>query len=189
MKKIFQIRLNLAGTDVWRRFQLSSDTSLTALHAMIQVMMGWLNTHQYEFSVGKKTFGNPVAGELEPGDFDCRSYKISDLEAIGPLIKYVYDFGDGWECILQVEATFSSENGRLYPFCMEGEKAGPFEDCGGVQGYQRLLVALKDKNNPEHADLLDWVGKEYDPDYFSAQEISTLWQYENHGMLAEYDHP
>ena len=56
--------------------------------------------------------------------------------------------------------------------CLDGERAAPPEDCGGPAGYADLLAALTDKANPQHAETLDWVGGDFDPDRFSLADIN-----------------
>lgn len=58
--------------------------------------------------------------------------------------------------------------------CIEGERAGPPENCGGVPGYEHLLGVLRDPRNEEHRDLLDSVGEDFDPELFDAK--AATWQ-------------
>jgi hypothetical protein len=41
------------------------------------------------------------------------------------------------------------------------------EDCGGVPGYYDLLEAIRDPDHGEHADMLEWIGGDFDPEFFS----------------------
>jgi hypothetical protein len=42
-----------------------------------------------------------------------------------------------------------------------------------VSGYEHLLEALRDRRHPEHKELRAWVGKHYDPDLFSVQQVNS----------------
>lgn len=64
------------------------------------------------------------------------------------------------------------EPGVAYPICVDGKPQGPPEDCGGIPGYYNLLEALRDPAHLEHADLLDWLGGEFDPEAFSVDEVN-----------------
>lgn len=85
---------------------------------------------------------------------------------------YTYDFGDGWEHAIAVEKLLPPEPGVAYPVCVDGKLQDPPEDCGGIPGYYNLLEAIHDPKHPEHEDLLDWIGGEYDPEAFSVEEVN-----------------
>ena len=59
-----------------------------------------------------------------------------------------------------------------YPVCLAGKRACPPEDCGGIWGYAQLLETLQDPDDPEHEDMLEWVGEEFDPEAFDLEEIN-----------------
>lgn len=52
--------------------------------------------------------------------------------------------------------------------------AGPPEDCGGVSGYERFLKAIRDPADPEHKDMLAWIGGKFDPVAFDPKEVRFL---------------
>jgi hypothetical protein len=85
---------------------------------------------------------------------------------------YEYDFGDGWEHEILVEKILQSEPGVRYPVCLAGKRACPPEDCGGVWGYESLLEALRDPEHPEHNDMLEWIGEDFDPEAFDLDSIN-----------------
>ena len=55
----------------------------------------------------------------------------------------------------------------LYPACVAGKRNCPPEDCGGPWGYQHMLAILADPDQPQHADQIEWFGKDLDPEEFS----------------------
>ena len=85
---------------------------------------------------------------------------------------YTYDFGDSWKHAIVVEKVLPPEPGLAYPFCVGGKLQGPPEDCGGIPGYHNLLEAIRDPTHEEHADLLDWVGGEFNPEAFSVDDVN-----------------
>ena len=89
---------------------------------------------------------------------------------------YEYDFGDSWEHELLVEKMLSLEEGKRYPICLTGKRACPPEDCGGIWGYARFLEAIRDPEHPEHDEMVEWVGGEFDPDAFDLDEMNTELQ-------------
>jgi hypothetical protein len=171
---IYQLEVVLEGVKpaIWRRFLVSSDIKLTKLHRVLQIIMGWENSHLHEFKPSRISYGEPVLGvpRRMPGT------KKPDLRALAPKEKdkftYIYDFGDGWEHRLTVEKIMDSEPGKRHPVCLAGERACPPEDCGGIPGYEMLLSALLGPKNADERDLVDWAG-DYDPDYFDLNAINA----------------
>ena len=53
-----------------------------------------------------------------------------------------------------------------------GKRACPPEDVSGVHGYDHFLEALGDPGHPNHGDMLEWVGRPFDPDSFSVGEAN-----------------
>ena len=86
---------------------------------------------------------------------------------------YEYDFGDGWEHELLIEKILPLEEGKAYPVCLTGKRACPPEDCGGIWGYSDFLEAVQDPDHPEHEEMLDWAGGEFDPAVFDLQEVNA----------------
>jgi Plasmid pRiA4b ORF-3-like protein len=51
---------------------------------------------------------------------------------------YEYDFGDGWQHDLRVEAISDIDPRRRYPVCLGGRQTAPPEDCGGAWAVLEL---------------------------------------------------
>jgi hypothetical protein len=92
-------------------------------------------------------------------------------------LRYEYDFGDSWEHELLVEKILPPEPGVRYPLCLKGKGACPPEDVGGVWGYDSFLEAIADPKHPEHDDMLEWVGGEFDPEAFDLDEVNEALRY------------
>jgi hypothetical protein len=60
----------------------------------------------------------------------------------------------------------------MYPHCIDGERAGPLEDSGGIWGYKSMLDILKDPNNENYAEIRERVG-DFDPEYVNIEEINA----------------
>ncbi len=156
---------------MWRRIQVE-DCSLAELHYIIQVCMGWSNSHFYAFELDGEEYGDPeTAGDDEIGDAD--TMKLSEIASEGPTkFTYQYDFGDDWEHVVKIEKTVPPEPKAKYPRCIAGERACPPEDCGGDYGYYNLLEAIQDPDHEEHEELLEWVGGKFDPEAFDVDGVN-----------------
>jgi hypothetical protein len=53
-----------------------------------------------------------------------------------------------------------------------GKRACPPEDCGGIWGYASFLDAIQDPQHPEHEEMLEWVGGEFNPEAFDLDEVN-----------------
>lgn len=173
---VYQLKVTLAESDppIWRRFQVAGDISLAKLHQVLQIVMGWENSHLHQFIVDGTAYGepDPALGELELRDErKARLYQVVPTVESGFI--YEYDFGDSWQHEIQVEQIAPVEPGTRYPVCLAGERACPPEDCGGIWGYANLLEAIEDPDHPEHEDLMDWLGGDFDPEVFDQEEINN----------------
>lgn len=157
----YRVRVTLTDAipPIWRMLEVPGDITLARLHDVIQTAFGWTDMHMHMFRTDFGDFGTP-----DP-EFGCRSEKPVTLEQVvaapGAKLSYIYDFGDDWAHDLVVEAVAArldadTDAGR--PRCIDGGRAAPPEDCGGIFGYEDLLETLADHNNPDHANVLEWLG-------------------------------
>ncbi len=173
-EKILEIKITLKGSKppIWRRIQVAQNTLLPDLHKTIQMVMGWTNSHLHQFADGKTIYSMPTEDDWIPVN-DYSNIAIGKfLKKKGDTLVYEYDFGDGWEHILQLENVL--EGGTEVPVCLAGKRACPPEDCGGIWGYSDLLEILANPDHEEYESSLEWVGDEFDPDYLDIVEINEL---------------
>ena len=59
--KIHQLKVSLkyARPPIWRRIQVRCDVSLAKLHEILQVTMGWYDSHLHQFIIGETYYGLP----------------------------------------------------------------------------------------------------------------------------------
>jgi hypothetical protein len=94
--------------------------------------------------------------------------------------RYQYGVGDGWDHDIRVGQLLASI-GTGTPHCVDGARACPLEDSGGPSGYEHLLEVLADPVDPEHAELLERVGGEFEPDAFGLASTNELLElYDRH---------
>ena len=171
---VYQLKVTLKESKppIWRRIQVNSDITLYKLHQILQVVMGWFDSHLHQFVVHGECYGIP-----DPKfDLELKNEKKVKLSQViskaGDLFIYEYDFGDGWKHVILLEKILQPEVGAHYPICLEGKRACPPEDCGGIWGYDNLLEAIRDSNHPGHKDMLEWVGDSFDPEEFDVDVIN-----------------
>jgi len=177
---IYQIEVTLKNSQplIWRRIQVPGDILLSRLHAVLQIVMGWTNSHLHQFKAGGRYYGEPdpeFADRVEVID-----ERQTRLDQVAPAVKarfvYEYDFGDSWEHELVVEKILPPEKGEQYPRCTDGQRACPPDDVGGVWGYQDFLEAMRDPKHPEHEDMVEWIGGEFDPEAFDLRGVNGALQ-------------
>ena len=168
--KILTLKVTLAGSDppIWRRFQLAADMTLGDLHYVLQLVMGWSNSHLHEFRIGRETYATilPPDYDQEPVN-DEEEFELREvLKRKGSKLKYIYDFGDGWAHDVRVEEVTEAEPGIRYPRCLDGKRACPPDDCGGIPGYYNMLDVIQDPKHDDHEMYLDWLPENFDPSTF-----------------------
>jgi hypothetical protein len=177
-QEIYQLKVTLRYTrpPIWRRLLVPAGLTLEVLHDVLQLAMGWDDSHLHEFRIGQKRFGKPDPEDQLMGlpavSNEHTAHLFRVLGKAGAKATYTYDFGDCWEHAIAVEKVLPPVSGVDYPFCVGGKLQGPPEDCGGIPGYYHLLEAIHDPAHEEHEDLLDWVGGHYDPEDFSVDHVN-----------------
>lgn len=182
MAHIYQLSIELKGSHplIWRRIQVTDDTLFTDLHDIIQISMGWESGHTYEFMINKTRvydFGPDVDTGDNPYERDSMDTSLSEcVNMIKTRFTYVYDFGDSWEHTIKLEKILPETEGQEFPVCIEGERACPPEDCGGIWRYQHMLHVMADTNHPEHETIKEWLGQDWDADFFDIKQVNDTLQ-------------
>lgn len=175
-ERVYQFKITLKEVEpsIWRRIQ-TKDCTLDKLHEHIQTAMGWTNSHLHQFEIKGIRHGDPEliyeGWEDEEPPVNSRRLKISKIvPADGKRLAfdYEYDFGDGWQHEVLFEGCLRAGKGTRYPICVEGERACPPEDVGGIYGYQEYLEAMADPKHERHEEFMEWSG-EFDPEAFDAK--------------------
>jgi hypothetical protein len=92
----------------------------------------------------------------------------------GDSLTYVYDFGDGWRHAVTLERIHRPQSEVNPIVCLDGARACPPEDSGGIWGYQDLLDAFKDSNHPHHERAVEWLGDDYDSEAFDSDRVNSI---------------
>jgi hypothetical protein len=186
----FLVRLRDISPEIWRRIQVPATYTFWDLHVAIQDAMGWLDYHLHAFRIRDPDSGSideigipdDEPFEDEPPVIPGWEMKIADyfMES-GDVSLYEYDFGDGWEHEVILEAISERKKGKKYPICLSGVRACPPEDCGGVSGYEELLSTIADPKSEEYESTMEWLGGRYDSEHFNTTEVKfdnpkTRWK-------------
>ena len=178
-KPIYQLKITLDGIEppVWRRVLVSGNVTLKTVHQIIQVAMGWTNTHLHLFGLSDgRIFSDPTF-ELEddpvPAD-ESRTKLRKVAPDIGIRFIYQYDFGDGWEHEILVEGVLPPGPSGRVPRCIAGERRCPPENVGGVPGYFEFLEVVSNPHHEEHESMLTWHGGPFDPEEFDIEEVNRI---------------
>ena len=174
---IFQLKITLEDTTppIWRRLLVPGDIRLSKLHRIFQAAMGWTNSHLHSFTVGPALYGMHV-DDWPDEEIDEEDVTVLDALRGHKSCRYEYDFGDGWEHRVEVEAHTSSDRGLKHAVCLAGANACPPEDCGGPSGFQHLLDVLGDPSDEQYADLLAWVGGAFEASAFDLAQTNAALQ-------------
>ena len=172
----FKITLEDTRPPIWRRIE-TKDVTLEKVHELIQTAMGWTNSHLHQFEIGDTRYSDPRFMEDAFDDFGAVSYaglRISDLVSqYGNKLQidYEYDFGDGWQHSIVLERVTQTEQGARYPRCIDGDRACPPEDVGGVWSFADYVEAIANPGHDQHEELLEWNGP-FDPAEFDAKKAT-----------------
>jgi pRiA4b ORF-3-like protein len=182
---LYQLKITLKGSKppIWRRVVVRADMTLDRLHHVIQIAMGWTNSHLHQFIAGsglaRAFYGRPDPEFAEMGSetLNEKRFTVADLApAAKRRFTYEYDFGDGWQHDILAEKILSPNPGFKHPACLAGANACPPEDCGGIGGYYNLLKILADPKHPEHSDMTDWIGGELNTEEFSVEGVNAVFK-------------
>lgn len=163
-----QLKVFLYGIQpqIWRRLVVPASFTFKQCSDAIQQAMGWANKHPHEFRHGKGKRLVDVIGPVGLQDLCLGEFQDEatlTLEAfLGrrrlPIrILYRYDFADEWihEIVFEKRAVCG-----LNPELLEGERACPPEDFGGVFQYMQAL----------HGEI-EWMNPGYDPEAFDPNTV------------------
>ena len=177
---------------IWRRIEVPLTYSFRQLSDVIVAAFGWSNSHLHEFEMGRRMDPGErcigMAEELDdfprffgPPVEDDRMVGLAGVLERGGRLIYRYDFGDDWKFDVLVEDVSAAAEGIVYPRVTHGRRSGPPEDCGGVWGYEEILMALaghaaaggvgdgEDAHDAEEAGRLEWLREQFP--YFSPEEF------------------
>lgn len=144
---VYQFKLLLleVAPPIWRSIQAPETYSFWDLHVALQDSMGWLDYHLHLFRVPKPVTGEVVQIGIPDDDaFEgdepiLPGWKIPIADYFprpGVVAQYDYDFGDGWEHELTLEAILPRRPGKKRS-SPESVRGAVFMRRAGVTGGWR----------------------------------------------------
>ncbi len=149
---------------VLRRLEVPLSIRLDRLHLVLQIAIGWTNSHLWEIRARGIGWGIPDP-DWGDGPLDASKATLLDvLEDTGvKSLKYLYDFGDGWEHTIKIERIGVPEADTLYPRLLAAKGGCPPEDIGGPWGYAEFLEGFADPKHERHKEFIEWCHEDFDP--------------------------
>ena len=176
MIAVLRIEIEDISPLIWRRISVRTSINLDKLHEVIQLTMGWHNSHLWMFTAHDRNYSILIPNDDMWNEriSDATKTKLSALLTSGTgEINYVYDFGDNWQHRIIVESVKAAEAEKPYPQFVGGERRCPPKDCGGVPGYYDFLKKIASKQGKKRKAALDWYGGPYDPNDIDERQIAV----------------
>ena len=168
------VRLLLDGKDAIRRLRVPADITFEHLHRLLQEAFGWKNYHLYGFSLYREWkkkeyyYGKPdieLISDNQDAEFNpdaklAADVKLSDYVPLYRKILYIYDYGDDWFHLIEVENIIDGCEEEL-PVLLSGEGDSPPEDVGGPGGYAEFLKIIADPEHEDYEEMNEWVKSQW----------------------------
>src|SRR5204862_5037791 len=77
---ILKVALRGGKPPIWRRLRVATDLTVRDLHHVLQIALGWTDSHLHEFEIGGKRYGMPDPQEdIGPSRLDEQNYPLIEL--------------------------------------------------------------------------------------------------------------
>lgn len=170
---VYQLKVSLRGSEpaIWRRILVPADFTLYQLHAVLQCAFDWRGEHLHAFVIRRSCYTLPDEDDVAP-DHDESDVHLADVAGLGARFVYEYDFGDAWDHEVLVEKVTPADDHLVLPVCLDGERAAPPEDSGGVADYEEKLLILSDPTDPAYRAVIGELGRAFDPEAFDRGRVN-----------------
>ncbi|WMN12963.1 plasmid pRiA4b ORF-3 family protein [Marivirga salinae] len=201
----YKLKIHLEHTDIYRIVLVPSFINMLQLHLVCQEAMGWMMAHLFTFTDKKGSTARIKAGlPIEdlpflsgPKEIKADKVKLNEFHEItgGKSFWYWYDFGDDWWHKISFQKP-TKKDLELYsgtPVCLDGKKACPPEDIGGVDGYLHFLKIINENTQPDKDELMDFYGfmegDVFDPEFFEIdfinEELTEIMEWDEWNKTAD----
>ena len=164
---IYRLRVALADITppIWRLVEVPADFSLDWLHDVLQWAMDWEHQHPYRFYGGEFAYVEaPKVHQQQLGkELDATQHTLQKVYGPrGRYLRYVYDLDDSWWHHVWLEETFPAAMEVKYPRLVDGRRASPPEDFGGIADYIGFLHGGLDSDDSRHAQMANFDAEAFD---------------------------
>ncbi len=170
---ILHVSITFSDPLIWRRIQVPGSFTLARLHEVIQLSMGWSDSHVHQFLVGKISYEPTMRSKVprEAKRFDEHKYKLHMLEeGMRFVFTYLYDAGGGWEHEILLEEVVPPARRLDHPILLAGAMACPPESIGDIHEYNRLVAAFESSDHRKRINLYELTGRpDFDPGFFDLE--------------------
>ncbi|MGB6128582.1 MAG: plasmid pRiA4b ORF-3 family protein [Psychrilyobacter sp.] len=187
--KIYQFRVDINGAKppIWRRIQVEKNICFGEFHYILQNIFSWENYHLHEFCIDRNTLlvdttyegyepldMSPMFGMKPIKEINEHTVKLNKyFKKVDDKLTYGYDFGDGWEHTIKLEKILDKDQNQNYPYLVTGKRVAPFEDCGGIWGWEDICEVMEGKENDRKEEILEYYPK-FDPKDFTKKDIKEI---------------
>jgi Plasmid pRiA4b ORF-3-like protein len=145
---IYQLKISILDIHpmIWRRIRVSNNSTIADLHYIVQIAMGWTDSHLHRFIINGEEYGVAQIGGISftsnPHKVQLADFRLGEKHRFF----YQYDFGDDWQHEILVEKILTSKSNNLDPVCISGKRACPPEDCGGAERFMAMVQKQKNRS-------------------------------------------
>lgn len=174
--RILRLRVSLVGSkpEIWRTVDVDDALTLAQVHDVLQAALGWQDSHLHRFTDSDpfaRSRGIPRIGRaprawvdawslgeayIEGEEDEAHTTIAEAMQFDGPLW-YEYDMGDSWVHAIELIERRDAEPDERIAAVVRGEGRAPFEDSGGMGGYEEKLAIIADPEHPEHNEVTAWA--------------------------------
>lgn len=184
-----KVKFDLGVYTAERRIVTPIDINFKELHKILQIAFDWKECHLHKFNVinekGKKVLDiiSEYEDEFDIYGTECKvvfesEVFISDYIKDGNIIKYCYDYGDGWEHEIILKDIMLDYD-KNHPICTDGIGDGAPEDVGGISRFEEFLEIMGNTKHPEYEGMKRWADsqryKKFDMDLVNRRLKYVLW--------------
>lgn len=171
--KAYQLKIQIKNSHppIWRRLIVPAGLSFSQLAVILNEAMGWCGYHLFSFEFYH--LGIHVEDNVEEyDDFGWSDYEREEadetlidtyLDTEG-WFTYIYDFGDDWQHRVTVEKILEDYD-KNYAQVLKYKGNTPYEDCGGIDEYYRILEILRNPDSPEYEEMKEWTEGNFCTEY------------------------
>lgn len=131
---LIQFKIHILGISpqIFRRFVVSDNISISQLHHLIQMIVGWDGYFLHEFHIQGRYYGSFYSNDCEV-PLSHFAFKEKDK------FTYTYNFYEFWEHELRVEKITPFSLNECSPKVITGKRACPIEGIGGAKYYEEAV--------------------------------------------------